>query len=413
MRRLLDHLIIAILYLASIHPVFAQWPQFGGPTRNFQARNSQIQHAISNPSHCPTVRWQQTLGDGMAGIVVQDEVVFTTFLKPFNAESKSKPESEREHREVVIALNAESGETIWRYEYDAGWIESQQAFGGRCRAPQATPVVCGDYLVTIGFTGSIHCLKKDTGELVWQKDSMKEYDAIPVQFGFAASPITDGDRLFVLTGGKKGGLVCLDTKTGEMIWNVATKEASYATPVLWNREDRRQIIATTRNRVFAVDAANGKQLWEYKLPGKELTNVPTPMSLGASKLLISGQGIQGTCLLAIEATPAGFEVTEKWKSDAQFFYCNWVQHDDYLFGCDGSLLVTLDLRTGKTVGRFRGFNDANLLLLRENMLILHGDGHLSTFHLNDREMRAIGKFQILNERCWVPPTPHHNLLYCR
>jgi hypothetical protein len=108
-----------------------------------------------------------------------------------------------------------------------------------------------------------------------------------------------------------------------------------------------------------------------------------------------------------------FEVTEKWESGEQFFYCNWVQRGGILLGCDGSLLTALDLRTGNSLGRYRGFNDANLLSLSDGILIFHGDGHLSTFKQTDGEMRSIGKFFVLDERCWVPPTPHGNFLYCR
>ena len=125
------------------------WSNFGGPNRDFTFDDQSIDN-----SHIPTKRWQRTLGQGMAGLIVEQETAYTSFLAPFADDDSKKPEHKRKHREVVIALNADNGETVWRHEYDAGWIEEQQAFGGRSRAPQATPTICGKYLVSVDLPES-------------------------------------------------------------------------------------------------------------------------------------------------------------------------------------------------------------------------------------------------------------------
>lgn len=384
------------------------WPVFGGPNRNFQ-----LQKSIELNPNAPTKRWQRTLGQGMSGVVVMNNTVYTSYLVPCNDSEKKKSESERSHREAIIALDAQDGKVRWRHEYDAGWIESQQAFGGRSRAPQATPAICGDHVVSIGFTGLIHCVDRTSGKLVWKKDCVEEFEAMPVQFGFAASPLPLGDRVVVLVGGATGGLVCLDVRTGDTIWNVPCNEASYATPVLWNRTDDEQIVFMTRNRIVGVSVDLGKQLWDYQLPGQGLTNVPTPLPLDDIGLLISGQGIKGTRRLNVEKLTTGYEVTEKWRSNEQFFYCNWVQRDGVLLACDGSLLMAIDVGSGKTLGRFRGYKDANLLLAGEQLLTFDGEGHLSEIHLKDSKMQVMAKYSVLDERCWTPVSPSGNYLYCR
>ena len=403
--------IAAILLLMTLYRTGLSegWTQFGGSARDFQ-----LAEPFEMPRSNPTKRWQQQLGAGMSGVVECGGVVFTSYLIPFEDEEAAKPEHERTHREAIVAMNANNGRIVWKHVYDAGWIESQQAFGGRSRAPQATPAICGDRIVAIGFTGKIYCLDRTDGQVIWEKDAVEDFDAVPVQFGFSASPVPLGDKVVMLLGGKSGGgLVCLDLSSGDTIWNIPCGEASYATPVIWDRPEGRQIVITTRNRVVGVDATVGKPLWAYRLPGPGLTNVPTPLTVDDTGLVISGQGIKGTRRLEIERRHGRFVVAETWRSKEQFFYCNWVRKADYLLGCNGNLLLTLDVATGKTVGRYRGYNDANLLMFNAEALVFDGEGRLSTFHIADDGLRAVKRYAVLNERCWTPPTPVGNFLYCR
>ena len=384
------------------------WNQFGGPQGDFEIRSG-----LSWSRLPPTKRWQRTLGDGMSGVVLHDGMAFTCYLKPIGEEQQEQPESERVHREVVIALNADNGETQWQHEYEAGRIEDQQAFGGRARAPQATPAVCGDHLVTVGFTGKTYCLNRWTGAVVWEKDLVQEFEAVPVQFGFSASPIPYEGNVILLAGGRKGGLVSLSVATGETNWSVPCNEASYATPVIWKRTDETMVVFVTRNRVVGVDATAGTFLWEFQLPGAGMTNVPTPMLIDQQDILVSGQGIKGTLRLRIRGNASGYEVSRIWSSNEQFFYCNWIRRDNVVIACDGDLMKLIDLETGQTIGRFRGYNDSNSLMGADRMLTLHGDGHLSLFELEDDRMNAIAKYYVFGERCWTPPTLASDRLYCR
>lgn len=411
MRRQNTIIACGLFVLAMLHgpeSVADTWTGFGGPTADFQ-------HSEKLPlgERAPTKRWQQTLGHGMSEVVSDGKRLYTSFLAPLSPAEKERSESDRTHREVVVALDAETGTEVWRHEYLSGWLESQEAFGGRSRAPQATPVLLGDRLVTIGFTGIMHCLDCESGKVIWTIDAVDRLGAVPVQFGFAASPLVIGDRIIALVGGE-GGLLCLDASNGQTIWSVACGEASYATPVHWRRPDGDQLVFVTRNRVVGVDADSGSQLWEYRLPGKGLTNVPTPLVVSDAGLVVSGQGVKGTRRLEVKKNATGnFDVSEAWSSDAQFFYCNWALRDGVIWGCNGNLLIALDVQTGRRLGRFRGYNDANLILYRDGMLVLDGRGHMSRLRSVEDAMSVVDKFALLDQRCWTPPTPVGNYLICR
>ena len=400
---------VVTLYTLSTWCIAEGWTQFGGPGRGFR-----IAEPLELPESPPTKHWQKTLGAGMSGVVERDGTLFTSYLVPFEKDEADKPESERTHRESIVALDASNGQICWKHVYDAGFIEAQQAFGGRSRAPQATPAICDDRIVAIGFTGQIHCLDRDSGKVIWKKNAIDDFGAEPVQFGFSSSPLPMGDKVLLHVGGQDGGLICLNSRDGSLVWNVPCNEASYATPVRWDRPQGTQIVFATRNRVLGVDFRTGKQLWSYAYPSKGLTNVPTPLPVSDTGIVVSGQGIQGTQRLDIVSKKNGeFAVQQTWKSKAQFFYCNWVLDNEKLLGCDGMLFVAIDVRTGKTLGRFRGYNDGNILLFSQQALIFDGNGNLSTFRISNEGFEAVAKYAVLNERCWTPPTPVGNSLFCR
>ena len=221
--------VVAVLVTLIVSVVHAEWTQFGGPDRTFAIEATDADTKNGSDLHR---RWTRTIGPGMSGVVVKQGVAYVSYLQPFTKGEAKQPESERDHQEVVEAIDCLSGDQVWQYRYASGWLESQQAFGGRARAPQATPAISGKHLLSIGFSGLAHCFDRSNGELKWKINLVDEFEATPVQFGFASSPIVHDDSFLVLAGGKEGGLVCIDVVTGKPRWKVPCKEASYASPVL-------------------------------------------------------------------------------------------------------------------------------------------------------------------------------------
>jgi outer membrane protein assembly factor BamB len=59
----------------------------------------------------------------------------------------------------------------------------------------------------------------ETGEKKWHADFKNRFDSPLPAFGFASSPLVQGDAIFVQAG---GGFLKLNKKTGETIWRTAT-----------------------------------------------------------------------------------------------------------------------------------------------------------------------------------------------
>ena len=399
-------MILATLLFCTPQWVAAQtWTQYGGDNR-FATQMT----LPSEEASAITAGWQLEIGEGLSGVVSSGQTIFATSLEPGS--------SKNQMMESVTALDLATGKEQWKHTYSAGWLKEQEAFGGRTRSPQATPAIIGQRVISIGFTGKILGLDRTQGNVCWQYDAVEDFGATPVQFGFSASPVPmatpSGDRVFLLTGGKSGGLVCLDAENGEKIWNVPCGEASYATPVLLEHPAGKQIVFQDREELIAADTETGKVLWRYRLPKQGLTNVPTPLPVDDNTaLIISGQGIGGTKRLDVQWANEKWSVREAWSSRNQFFYCNWIVQGKRLIGCNTKLLVVLNTDTGEILARWRGFSDSNVLGCQNGLMVLDGKGKLTLIQPGTDSWKVSEQYQLCEGRVWTPLATMKNCLIYR
>ena len=54
--------------------------------------------------------------------------------------------------------------------------------------------------------------------MLWKKDFAKDFGGKKGMFGYSESPLIDGDNLICTPGGDKATLICLNKKTGDVVW---------------------------------------------------------------------------------------------------------------------------------------------------------------------------------------------------
>ncbi len=106
-------------------PLYAQWPQWGGPNRDFVIQGQQL--STTWPESGPPVLWKRSLGPGESSILVRGDLLFTMYGE--------------DQREVVVAVNAVSGATVWEHRYKISQCGLDQQYG---TGPRATPVIHED-----------------------------------------------------------------------------------------------------------------------------------------------------------------------------------------------------------------------------------------------------------------------------
>ena len=71
--------------------------------------------------------------------------------------------------------------------------------------PRCTPTVEGDSVYAIGQHGDLVCLEAATGKERWRKHLVKDFDGQMMSgWGYAESPLVDGDKLVCTPGGPQG-----------------------------------------------------------------------------------------------------------------------------------------------------------------------------------------------------------------
>ena len=159
------------------------WTQWGGPHRNFQTEAT-ASRTPGRPAGRRVV-WKRPLGEGYSSPVVENGVLYTMYGKP--------------REEVVLAANAETGQTLWEHATPMTFQSDAPEMGN---GPYATPLIAGDRLFTTGVAGRLQCLDKKTGKLLWTQQLWADHSGSRLMYGYASSPIAFRDTVIVPVGGR-------------------------------------------------------------------------------------------------------------------------------------------------------------------------------------------------------------------
>src|SRR5439155_10274497 len=97
----------------------------------------------------------------------------------------------------LVCLDSTTGKEHWTFEYPTDYRD----FYGYNNGPRCCPVIDGDLVFIYGAEGMLHCLRADTGKIVWKVDTREEFNVIQNFFGIGSTPVIEGDLLIVMIGG--------------------------------------------------------------------------------------------------------------------------------------------------------------------------------------------------------------------
>jgi outer membrane protein assembly factor BamB len=267
----------AALALTSAVPA-DDWPQWLGPQRDGVWREEGILDRF--PAGGPKVRWRTPTGSGYAGPAVSGNRVYLTDYTP-KAGSKPTMNMSRGRMpgvERVLCLDDATGTVVWKHEYDCDYAISFPA------GPRATPVVADGKVYALGAMGDLLCLDAASGKVAWSVnlperygDPQKPNRGVPL-WGYAASPLLDGDRLITLGGDDGSVVVALNKDTGKEVWRALSSfSIGYCPPVIYTVGKMRQLIIWHPEAVCGLDPESGKTFWEipFRLHQSALS-IPMP-----------------------------------------------------------------------------------------------------------------------------------------
>jgi outer membrane protein assembly factor BamB len=152
--------------------------------------------------------------------------------------------------EIVEGMEAATGKTIWRYGYPSQFTDPY----GYNNGPRSTPLLTADRCYTFGADGKLVCLELRSGKLVWERDTATDWDVPPAFFGVGSSPVLEGGLVLVMVGGQaNSGIVAFDASSGKTVWE-SVGEKNWEgqpmrgwrgeAPVRWNRAEKQASYST-------------------------------------------------------------------------------------------------------------------------------------------------------------------------
>lgn len=366
------------------------WQSWGGPNGNFTLSVTGL--ADRWPEKGPPVVWRRPLGEGYSPIVSDGDTLFTMYRSGTS--------------EVVVAIDATSGKTVWEYRYDAPVYDGQSAGFGQ--GPNASGLIVGNRLFTIGFTGLLHCFDIRTGKPLWSHDLVKRFDGRVHYYGYANSPMAYHDSIIVLTGGEEQGVVALNPETGNPVWRSKPYHTSYASPTIIRVGEQDQFVFFTDDHVVAVDVTNGKHLWQHPVMNMCRVNCTSAVWGDDGILWVATKGVGGTRGLKLARTGDGTEVTELWHNPKiRVFHWNALRINDTVYTSTGdspSFLVAADIKSGKLRGRQRGLSAVNGIYADGKLIMLDHDCTLVLAVPTEDAVQIRSRADVSEGVCWTPPT---------
>jgi len=304
----------------------ADWPQYRGANRDGKVSG------FEGPETWPaalTEKWKISVGDGVASPTLVDGKIYVY--------------TREEGDEILRCLDADTGEEIWRQAKPARPVSG--AAGG-FPGPRSTPAVTEGKVVAIGVEGVLTCYDAENGTELWSVTSYR--NNVP-RFSTSSSPLIVDGRCIAQLGGARGGgvMAAYDLATGEEVWKYSSEAGpAYGSPILVPIGEVQAIVAPTDDKLVALNAADGKPLWEIEY-AQGRYNAATPMLVGDT--LVFAGPTRG--LTAVKFTPNEEEllVEDAWRNDESSVQFNTpVIRDNLMFGLSNlNSLFCVDGRTGE------------------------------------------------------------------
>ena len=320
-----------LLVLPLAESLADDWPQWRGPNRDGVSREVA---PADWPAGGPSLLWSSTnLGKGFSSVAVAKGKIFTM--------------GDRGDASFVSALDEKTGK-----EAGSGKLGKPGAPGwGGFEGPRATPTVDGKLVYVVGQWGDLVCLESATGKEVWRKEYTKDFSATLPMWGFAESPLIDGDKVIVTPGGENGAVVALQKETGAPVWSSSDfKDAAQYTSLIRAEIDGvAQYIVMTSAHVAGISAKDGKTLWSARCKG-ETAVIPTPIYRDGFVYVATGYGV-GCHLFKITSEDGKFKSEQVYANKVMVnHHGGVVPVGDNVYGfSDGKGWTCQNFKTGEAV----------------------------------------------------------------
>ncbi len=416
----------------------ADWPRFLGPEGNATSLETGL--LPTWPENGPPLAWKKTVGTGYsAPSVIGDQLVLHHRLGK---------------QEVMEAFTASTGSPLWKHAYPSQYIDPY----GYNNGPRCTPLLTEDRCYGYGAEGKLFCLNRQSGQLIWERDTAKDFEVPEAFFGVGSTPLLEGDKLIVMVGAQpNAGVVAFDAQSGKTLWTAVgkgtwdgeprtgwrgeplvqwrghEKQASYASPVAATIHGKRHLLCLMRQGLVSLDPETGKERFHYwfRATVNESVNAMNPVVSGDTILISAAYYRVGAVLLQVAAD--GSSVAPLWRSLAlEIHWTTPVLFEGHLYAFSGrnepdARFRCVEMATGKVQwdqdeswrksyqGPPEKYGRGSAILADGKLIVMGEAGQLGLFQPSPESPREISRFQVpgMKYPCWTAPVLSDGRLFLR
>ena len=389
------------------------WPCLRGP--NYNALSDERDLADSWPAEGPPLLWTREIGRGYSGIIAVGDRVYT--------------QTQTLTEQKVVALDADTGRTVWEYAY--GWPFDP---GGMYPGPRATPTWSGGRLFFAAPDGLVGCLHAADGQLLWSVNVNQRFGGRGTDFGYSCSPLVEKGKVILPVGGLAAAVVALDAQSGATVWASGNAPASYCTALPITFGGNRQIVAFLQNELAGFNLHTGRLLWQQSYSSGYNEHAAYP--LYDEPYLRTMQPFRaGSDLYVLEAVVTGTKAREDSSCQIRL-----VRHDPqmsndvassvlvngHVYGFDLRAIQTnpsrpsrgtfrcMDFKTGEICWSSDAPGQATIVVADGKLLLFNEQGRVLLVRADSHCYEQLAQTEVFyGELCWTAPSLHHGRLYLR
>ena len=388
-------ILIGLSLLATVPAVAQNWPQWRGPNRDGAT-------TFTAPASWPESlrqQWKIEVGLGYATpLLVGDRIYMFT---------------RQGEDEVMQALDAASGKSIWRTAYPAPF----QPFAATARhgaGPKSTPTFANGRLFSFGMTSIVTAFDAATGKQLWQKPATAKQP----MYHTAMSPVVDGNLVIVHVGGPDDtALTAYDVATGAVRWEWKGDSPAYGSPVVADLAGTRQVVVFTHQNLVGVSTATGELLWQRPFTTPSNTTAQTPVIYQGTVIQAGREA--GITRVRVTQQNGKWTTENMWQTkEVSLQMSNAVAIDGVLYGLshlNTGQYFALDLETGQVLWKSDPRQAENAAIVRAGNTIfsLENDAELVVMTANRTGFNVVKRYQVAMGETWPQPAISGNRFFVK
>jgi len=386
----------------------AGWPQFRGPNRDGKSPETGLlkQWPAAGPRLIGTI---SGVGGGFSSPVIAGERIYITG---------------KVGDDLKIFCFDGSGRKIWERPHARAFSEANAPHSPHPGA-RATPTIDGDMIYLLGGLGRLRAYRTSNGEPIWSVDVVGELGGRVPPWGYAESVLIDGHKLICTPGGEQTGtFAALNKRTGRVLWRSTdvTERAEYASPILVEYNNVRQVVTMTRGGLVAVSPENGKLIWRYDrvasmgTPETTTAHCNSPAYADGYVFEATSYHTRGGCAVALKPTATGLEAELAWESSKlNCEHGGYVIIDGYLYPNQGVGWSCVELKTGEERWPGRGPGKGSVVYADGMLYCLGEKGKMGLIEASPEEFKLVSMFELPTGEgpSWTHPVISDGKLYLR